>query len=95
MCMCLYLELQGIVCVCMCVIISNGNNYTHDFNSTPITGADVLCDGCGVVYHGHCVDLEDSEPPPCWLCLTCEQLGLRASSQSDPHHHSRRRGKSR
>ncbi|KAK8389490.1 hypothetical protein O3P69_008885 [Scylla paramamosain] len=58
-----------------------------------IKGADVQCDGCGVVYHGQCVDLEDSEPPPCWLCLTCEQLGLRASSssQSDPHHLSRRR----
>ncbi|MPC18465.1 hypothetical protein E2C01_011351 [Portunus trituberculatus] len=57
------------------------------------TSADVQCDGCGVVYHGQCVDLEDSEPPPCWLCLTCEQLGLRASSssQSDPHHLSRRR----
>lgn len=60
------------------------------------TGADVQCDGCGVVYHAQCVDLEDSEPPPCWLCLTCEQLGLRASSShTDPHHLSRRRGKSR
>ncbi|XP_071543213.1 uncharacterized protein [Panulirus ornatus] len=54
-------------------------------------GADVLCDGCGVIYHGHCVDLGDAEPPPCWLCLTCEQLGLRASAVNDPQHDSRRR----
>ncbi|XP_050737556.1 uncharacterized protein LOC127009015 isoform X3 [Eriocheir sinensis] len=57
-----------------------------------VKGADVQCDGCGVIYHAQCVDLEDSEPPPCWLCLTCEQLGLRASSShTDPHHLSRRR----
>lgn len=54
-------------------------------------GADVQCDGCGVIYHGPCVDLGDAEPPPCWLCLTCEQLGLRASTNSDPQYHSRRR----
>lgn len=56
-----------------------------------VKGADIQCDGCGVLYHSHCVDLEDSYPPPCWLCLTCEQLGLRASSNSDPQHDSRRR----
>ncbi|KAG7170644.1 PHD finger protein 21A-like, partial [Homarus americanus] len=56
-----------------------------------IKGADVQCDGCGVIYHGQCVDLGDADPPPCWLCLTCEQLGLRASTNNDPQHHSRRR----
>ncbi|XP_069156488.1 uncharacterized protein [Procambarus clarkii] len=56
-----------------------------------IKGADVQCDGCGVIYHGQCVDLGNADPPPCWLCLTCEQLGLRASTHHDPQHHSRRR----
>ncbi|XP_069939034.1 uncharacterized protein [Cherax quadricarinatus] len=56
-----------------------------------IKGADVQCDGCGVIYHGQCVDLGDADPPPCWLCLTCEQLGLRASTNHDPQHLSRRR----
>ncbi|KAK7075113.1 hypothetical protein SK128_023285 [Halocaridina rubra] len=60
-----------------------------------IKGADVQCDGCGVIYHSHCVDLEDSYPPPCWLCLTCEQLGMRASTNTNPQLVSRRRGKSR
>ncbi|XP_068224593.1 uncharacterized protein, partial [Palaemon carinicauda] len=56
-----------------------------------VKGADIQCDGCGVMYHSHCVDLEDSYPPPSWLCLTCEQLGIRASTSIDPQHDSRRR----
>lgn len=56
-----------------------------------VKGADIQCDGCGVMYHSHCVDLEDADPPPSWLCLTCEQLGIRASTSIDPQHDSRRR----
>ncbi|XP_076059751.1 uncharacterized protein LOC143036376 isoform X2 [Oratosquilla oratoria] len=56
-----------------------------------VKGADLQCDGCGIVYHSQCVDALDIDNPDQWLCLKCEQLGLRSRSLLDPSQQIQRR----